>query len=272
MPAPCPQLKTRGACTDTNCQYRHDVMICEDCRVICTAMNVYQAHLRGKKHARRISGNNVPLHCPACNVNVPGEPGWIQHIRGKRHIGNMQATQTLEEVVPEEAGPSADKDFCHTCAIEVWRAEWQSHLTSAGHCKKEKFTATKVLWEEAEKDKHGIMIPENLDFGIVSPGDSQQGVRLQLRVENAVPFSQVVLVEARLSSANTNHPSPCVSIIYFISQSHSCLIHDSSAFPSPFQATLSSRVDRPPQAQFISVKRSSVVTMIVWKLFSKTKR
>lgn len=77
--------------------------------------------------------------------------------------------------------------------------------------------AYKAILGEAKRNKHGITVTEHLDFGIVSPGDSQQGVQLEVRVENAVPLSRIRLLEARLSSAClTNVSSSCVFIYHLL--------------------------------------------------------
>ncbi|KAF7966507.1 hypothetical protein HWV62_21353 [Athelia sp. TMB] len=188
----------------------HDVMACNDCSVVCTSSTGYAAHLRSRGHARRISGSNTLLHCPLCNLNVVGSRGWIEHLQSKRHLNKVDPT--TGEVAPELPESTEREEFCNTCNTVIPRHAWQRHLQTSGHLKKERYTAYKSVSDEAEKDKHGIAVSGSLDFGIVEPADAQQGIRLNMSVENSVPLSRVVLVEARLSSFSGKGDPPSFSI------------------------------------------------------------
>lgn len=144
-------------------------------------------------------------------MNARVEGGWAGHIKTKRHL--RKVAQSPGEVFPEEPVSTSFAEFCHACNTDVPRNQWLRHLQTPGHLKKERFTAYKAVLGEAEKDKNGITVTETLDFGIVSPGDSQQGVQLEMRVENAVPLSRIKLVEARLSSASATKASSSFSTV-----------------------------------------------------------
>jgi helicase MOV-10 len=66
---------------------------------------------------------------------------------------------------------------------------------------KEKYTAFKAAIDEAEKDKNGITMPTNLDFGIVDDSAAQRGVDAEHSIKTLVPTSTVLLVSAELASA-----------------------------------------------------------------------
>jgi len=100
------------------------------------------------------------------------------------------------------------KVFCGVCDKQIPSARWASHPQSLEHRRKEGYTAFKTALEEAEKDKHGVVLSEGLDFGIVESADAARGVSRTLIIETTVPSSRVTIKKVSLSSSFTGTQSP----------------------------------------------------------------
>ncbi|KAG0707889.1 RNA helicase [Suillus ampliporus] len=197
----CPQLEAHGACTNPLCTEYHDVHLCELCGVFCASTKWYEAHLASKKHRRKLAGHDGhQYHCSICGTFVYGPKSWGQHVQGKRHCRNAKNKGVSPEVAPAVPEALPGNVFCGVCDKQIPQAFWDSHPRSLEHRRKEGYTAFKTALEEAEKDKHGIVISEGLDFGIVESADAAQGVSRTLTIETTVPSSRVTIKKVSLSS------------------------------------------------------------------------
>ncbi|KAF8869389.1 AAA domain-containing protein [Infundibulicybe gibba] len=121
------------------------------------------AHLAGKKHEARTSGRGTSLFCQACGKNIiSGE--WDSHISGTTHRAAAARQQIPAKLVPE-------------------------HITFG------------LVLDEVEKDKHGVTIEGDLDFGVVRETNARAGVLIIVTLKTVVPASKIELKGARLSSA-----------------------------------------------------------------------
>ncbi|KAG2071488.1 P-loop containing nucleoside triphosphate hydrolase protein [Suillus decipiens] len=198
----CPQLEAHGACTDTHCTGYHDVHLCELCGVFCASTKWYEAHLASKKHRRKLAGHDgSQYHCTTCNALISGHKSWGQHIRGKRHLRHAQNRDVLPEVAPAIPDAFPGRVFCGVCDKQILERLWPSHPQSLEHRRKEGYTAFKTALEEAEKDKHGIVLSEGLDFGIIENADAARGVLRTLTIESTVPSSRITVKKVSLSSS-----------------------------------------------------------------------
>ncbi|KAG1741528.1 RNA helicase [Suillus paluster] len=196
----CPQLEAHGACTNPLCTGYHDVHLCELCGVFCASTKWYEAHLASKNHRRKLAGHDGrQYHCTICATHIFGQKSWGQHVQGTRHRRNAENKGVSAEVAPAipEALPG---QFCGVCDSQISQALWDSHPRSFEHRRKAGYMAFKIALEEAEKDKHGILISEGLDFGIVESADAARGVLRTLTIETTVPSSRVTIKKASLSS------------------------------------------------------------------------
>lgn len=158
----CPKLKTHGACSDSACLYRHDIYVCEDCGVICDSTALFQEHLQSKGHQRK-----------AIKLQNGPPPAYIED--GVRRS-------------------------CVLCGTVVAVGKWPKHLQSQKHRGKEAYSAFKTILEEAEKDKHGVVISDGIDFGIVARSDARKGITIQFTLETTVPTSRIKIDSAKLFS------------------------------------------------------------------------
>lgn len=207
----CPQLEAHGACTDPLCTGYHDVHLCELCGVFCASTKWYEAHLASKKHRRKLAGHDGGQYrCPICGTSVFGHKSWVQHVQGKRHRKKAENEGVLPEVAPAIPGALPGKVFCGVCDKQIPEGLWPSHPRSLEHRRKEGYTAFKTALEEAEKDKHGIVLSEGLDFGIMEDADAARGASRTLTIESTVPSSRVAIKKVSLSSSFVGGQSPFV--------------------------------------------------------------
>lgn len=205
----CPQLKAHGACTDTQCTGYHDVHLCELCGIFCTSTKCHEAHLASKKHHRKLDGHDgTQYQCTICGTPVVGRKSWDQHLQGKRHRRKAEKKGVLPEVAPAIPEAFPGKVFCGICDKQIPEGLWPSHPQSPGHRRKQGYTAFKTALEEAEKDKHGIVLSEGLDFGIMENADAARGVLRTLTIESTVPSSRVTIKTVSLSSSFVGRQSP----------------------------------------------------------------
>lgn len=66
---------------------------------------------------------------------------------------------------------------------------------------KEKFASFKVVLDDAEKDKHGITLDAEFDFGIVEIPVATKGIVIRGTISITIPSSRITLIEIKLASA-----------------------------------------------------------------------
>jgi helicase MOV-10 len=204
----CPQLEAHGACTNPLCTGYHDVHLCDLCGIFCASTNYHEAHLASKKHRRKLAGLGGQYHCTICGASVSGRKSWFQHVQGKRHCRNAKNKGVLPEVAPAIPEALPGKVFCGVCDKQIPEGLWPSHPQSLEHRRKEGYTAFKTALEEAEKDKHGIVLSQGLDFGIMENADAARGALQTLTIESTVPSSRVIIKKVSLSSSFVGGQSP----------------------------------------------------------------
>ena len=207
----CPQLASDGVCVDHSCSFNHDVRICEPCGVIADSTHNFEAHLAGKRHRRKVQGLGRVLHCTICQRVISGLNQWNQHIAGRPHRRQAALHGVSDDVVPEAAdGDHAGlgQMYCATCNTFVLRKSWTAHIAGRRHSSMEQCCAFKSALEEAEKDKHGVVVSGNTDFGIIDVNEAEAEIYTQLDIENTVPSCRISIVEVKLASNMTRNPSP----------------------------------------------------------------
>lgn len=204
----CPQLEAHGACTNPLCTGYHDIHLCELCGIFCASTKWHEAHLASKKHRRKLAGLGGQYHCTICGTSVSGHKSWVQHVQGKRHCRNAKNMGVLPEVAPAIPESLPGNVFCGVCDKQVPESLWPSHPQSLEHRRKEGYTAFKTALEEAEKDKHGIVLSKGLDFGIMENADAARGALQTLTIESTVPSSRVIIKKVSLSSSFVGGQSP----------------------------------------------------------------
>ena len=221
----CPNLLSQGACTTEGCALKHDVHLCQTCRVYCKTGADLRCHLNGKKHARRVraQASPHPSFCKLCNVSLGPPWNYSSHIQGRAHKALLEKQDADSDNESDSQSVPHKHLHCHVCDMNVLERLWSSHIVGLGHRKKERFASIQAAFDEADKDKHGITVSSlcdgegTINFGFIEldslqsqPTHSTQ-VTLLLTTPGDIKISGI-----RLSSTKTirSRSSQCVVLTY----------------------------------------------------------
>ncbi|KII91294.1 hypothetical protein PLICRDRAFT_105552 [Plicaturopsis crispa FD-325 SS-3] len=146
-----------------------------------------------------MAGYSTFLLCRPCNVQVPG-PFWHAHASDPGHLTNTAQQGISPNFAPEVATSVAQHTYCSVCNAQVPNVASRSHPTSKRHQQMLRFSSWRASLDEAEKDKHGVMVSGNLDFGIVEAVRAVQNCTLSAIISGTSPTAQISMVEVKLTS------------------------------------------------------------------------
>ncbi|KAG6906077.1 hypothetical protein DXG01_016020 [Tephrocybe rancida] len=169
---------------------------------MCASQAEMDEHMQSRIHVNKVGGQSLVFTCPLCpNGRVTGRSGWNAHLRTWKHVNSSRrAGADANTVVPEELVEVPRHTFCVTCHVHIQDIHWNAHLRNPKHLDKERFASFKVVLEEAEKDKQGVSITGDFNFGFVEPGGGTGRVANgTIGVNN--PSARIILVDIQLASA-----------------------------------------------------------------------
>jgi len=132
-------------------------------------------------------------------MNVVGL--WTEHLSTRRHLKNADEQGVSVSVDPVEASESGYCVICRKPVMPRWQAK---HLRSSKHRMAEKYVAYKATLEEAEKNKHGVVVSDGLDFGIIALADAHKSVSIPFVIQTVVPTSRIKVDSFKLSSTTVS--------------------------------------------------------------------
>ncbi|KIY47324.1 P-loop containing nucleoside triphosphate hydrolase protein [Fistulina hepatica ATCC 64428] len=213
----CPSIFSQGSCSDPSCPHEHAIPVCELCQQAFGSQEDYEEHKLSKQHINRTKGETgMLLFCPVCEKYVPGFKNWKVHVESAKHAKVACQKGLPADVRPEEPDDVAGHEYCTTCRRHVPQRLWAKHPSTPVHSKKAQFARYRSALDEAEQDKHGVVIEGECDFGVLSIADGEKGQTKRLSVRLTAPVK--------------------VSIVGFIFASHRGGI--SYCAPSPFAVAL----------------------------------
>jgi helicase MOV-10 len=125
---------------------------------------------------------------------------WVQHIAGARHAAVAAETGRQPDVPPEEPEYVPGHTLCSTCNSHIPDRNWPRHHLTAKHKDREQFVFFQTALDEAERDKNGVSVSGNFDFGIVDGPVAKSGIKIHPTIKNATPSSKVSIVNMTLAS------------------------------------------------------------------------
>jgi helicase MOV-10 len=216
----CPNLLASGVCDDARCPARHDVSSCELCNLVFASPADYAIHATTKQHLNKLQGETgAMLHCTVCQKYIPGMKNWVVHVAGARHAAVAAARGLRRDVVPEEPEYISGHTLCSTCNSHISDRYWPRHHLTPKHKAREQFISFRAALDEAEKDKHGVSVAGNFDFGIVEPAAAKSRLVIRPTIHNATPSSKVLLISITLASdkgSRTQSPYVIASAALFL--------------------------------------------------------
>ncbi|KAG7097710.1 hypothetical protein E1B28_005034 [Marasmius oreades] len=242
---PCPQVLANGACSDPTCRHEHNVPNCDACQLVFKIPNEYRAHLKSKKHQNKVQGlaeaMSTVLYCAICQIYVQGMASWTSHIRGGKHTTKARIqglAPTIEPEVPEEV---PNHEFCVVCQIHILNRFLARHRDSHRHKMRAQFLTFRSVIEEAEKDKNGVSVKGDFDFGIIDPSATGNGITMRATIARNDPSSRINLVQFQLASSQGKRTYSPFTVSGF-GQSQAAVSVPYTSSPSlPFNITMSTR-------------------------------
>ncbi|KAF8621326.1 hypothetical protein AX15_007864 [Amanita polypyramis BW_CC] len=189
----CPNLLAYGSCSDASCKLNHNILTCEPCGFVAPNAAFFKSHMRGRKHRSTVAIRNVTLFCPVCQRNI-GAGSWASHVRGRPHRDEAARQNVPSDVEPQEGATSETETYCDMCRIAIRQSNWERHIASLRHKKREGYTSFRAALDEAEKDKNGLMTEGDFDFGIIEPNIAAYGVRRAAKIRLTIPSSRIAMI------------------------------------------------------------------------------
>ncbi len=197
----CPNIIANGTCLVPSCPHEHNITVCEPCGRVFSSVHGFQMHITSKQHRKGSSKSQV-VSCPLCGLNVHGGPaGWNQHLTTKRHKKNVQASAVPLAFEPQPGITTAHAQFCDFCQITILPTQWDHHVNTSKHKSKVNYVKYRSAVEGAEKDKNGVAIIGEFNFGFVGPEVAKAGKKASASITTTRPFSHSKLVKIQLASS-----------------------------------------------------------------------
>jgi helicase MOV-10 len=140
------------------------------------------------------------LYYPVCQKYITGMKSWAEHVGSTRHSAVAATKRMSPEVQPEEADYIAGHTLCATCNVHIPDRYWPRHHLTPRHTARGQFIIFRTVLDEAEKDKNGITVSGDFDFGVVDGPAAKSGVLRRSTIKNTTPSSQVSLLSITLAS------------------------------------------------------------------------
>ncbi|KAJ7746485.1 P-loop containing nucleoside triphosphate hydrolase protein [Mycena maculata] len=210
----CPQVLSGGACENASCPHRHNVCSCELCNLVFASSAEYTVHTSSKQHLNKAQGESgAMLHCPVCKKYVSGMKNWTQHVGGARHAARAAENGLQPGVDPEVPENVPGHTLCSTCSSHIPDRNWTRHHFTPKHMERERFVSFRAALDEAERDKNGVSVSGNFDFGIVEGRAAKSGIEIHPTISNVTPSSKISLISITLSSEKGSKTKSAFSVI-----------------------------------------------------------
>lgn len=232
----CPNVLAHGTCSDQACPFLHNIVNCEPCGLIFDSHHNYQQHIKSNRHIRRLAGQGVTVSCPICSINVyNGQKGWAFHIMTRKHKAALGQAGVKEDAVgPQEGLTRGNIRHCDVCHVSVPLHAWSSHVQGPKHRSREAYAKYESVLGEAAKDKNGLIVEGDLDFGYVDPhSPSLQTDRrriVEIKSSQALCHSTLLQVNLATSQGMSRITSAYVVESYLLDHSVDLLLGSRSRF------------------------------------------
>ncbi|KAJ7323066.1 P-loop containing nucleoside triphosphate hydrolase protein [Mycena albidolilacea] len=215
MPNVCSQLLSGGTCENPSCTYRHNVSTCDICSLVFGSPNDYTAHIATKQHVAKARGESgTLLFCSPCQKHVSGTKNWAQHVAAARHKAEAKLKGLPADADPEEVESVPGRTLCSTCNIHIHNNDWERHQSAAKHLARQRFVSFRTALDEAERDKNGLSIVGDFDFGIVDGPAAKSGKTIRPTIKNLTPSSKISIVSMTLASDKGSKTQSPFSVVH----------------------------------------------------------
>lgn len=120
-----------GFCTQNNCPYNHNQLICRTCGVVSPNPHSHKTHSQGRFHQRMMRGTTYPpgvetQFCATCNRTIATGNSWKSHIQGRhhqRHLRFIKIESAIDDAEKDKHGISVTEGPVDFGIIEVNKAK-----------------------------------------------------------------------------------------------------------------------------------------------------
>ncbi|KAF9457918.1 hypothetical protein BDZ94DRAFT_158082 [Collybia nuda] len=194
-----------GTCSDPACVSKHEHRICSQC-------GTSNAPTNGKRHQTRASERTNVLQCVVCRC-------YIVPCNSETYVLGRSSTDMAASkgIPPDPKGRQINVDasgpkFCDLCRTHVPLHMWGKHNFTPYHKRQESYAVFKAALDEAERDKHGVVVEGSFDFDIVDPATARNGLTLKLTIKAVIPQSRIALIQIQLESAKQSRFTSSFSV------------------------------------------------------------
>lgn len=224
----CRNILETGSCRFRDqCWFNHNVGLhsyeCKPCKYVGATQLAYNAHCRSGKH-RRNSGQGDHAEQPSSQLFYPpceqltDQADWVKPQASDTHTEIIEAT--IEEPFSRDlaphllldargmATPQIDTDETTTCEIcnGTYPVRFlDKHLQSKQHMIKDRSAKYQGALDKASKDRNGVIIDGQFDFGVLSQEDGRDGKGHVLSIKATLSSERIQLVDVQLGSARRKH-------------------------------------------------------------------
>ncbi|KAJ3568904.1 hypothetical protein NP233_g5409 [Leucocoprinus birnbaumii] len=189
-----------------------DLLLCDIC---CTILDKSQhlSHFTTDKHLKKASEIFAPkmVFCPLCE-RFFGEESWKYHLKtSKNHAERAMEHGSPVTIEPEYDIPD-DVDrthqLCEICEVYVPHERWEDHPANKMHNQLDQYMEYKIgRLGPASLETNNVAILGNLEFDVVPPEVSGQGIIRTIEVRATEPLAMVVLISYELASEGSAEDS-----------------------------------------------------------------
>jgi len=204
----CPEFFQNGICANEragNCNYEHAAPICMECKQKFATVNAYTQHVLTPDHIARVNGAERQYRCGLCKRTMAGHD-WDSHRAGQQHISKARTENTSPEIEPEEVLVVPNYRHCVSCDAQIHVNKWAQHSLTPRHLRSAQFAKFLAAIEAGSRDRNGVAVSKEGDFGVVEVAVASAGVVRKLQVRGETKESTIKLV----GKALTSETSMCV--------------------------------------------------------------
>jgi helicase MOV-10 len=139
--------------------------------------------------------------CDPCQRLFYSDDGYRLHINSEKH-------KRREDKAPFR--PKKNKratELCSVCQTYVNVGDMAKHEKGNGHIRRVRFHQLQDLLKEAQKDKKGVFVEGEFDFGVVALREMGAGLERRGTVRTMSSEINVTLLEATLGSSTEKESS-----------------------------------------------------------------
>ena len=199
----CAAFFMAGVCSkEATCPFEHAVPVCIHCKQKFATITSYELHIKKQEHIERVKGAERRSRCSLCIQTVDAAE-WKSHISGHVHLTKARSQNVNpDEITPEEIKTSTtEHQYCSACDAHVPVRGWSAHENSPRHSRSVQFSRFISAIEASAKDRNGVAVSKDGDFGTVELSEASLGVKKTFTIK-AEATSEIRLIRSAIATSS----------------------------------------------------------------------